>query len=94
MIGLWIGWLVDRLFSGLVDWSVSPSAAPSFGQLVGRSVISSVTWLVSQLASLSFIQLVSSSFLTFVGHSCCHVFRLVGRSPGLVGLSVVWSVVW
>jgi len=65
-------------------------------------VISSVRWLDSRLASLSFIQSVRSSFRMFVGHSCCHVFRLVRWSPGLVGQLfskwvgwlVGWCVVW
>jgi len=98
-LGDWfVGWLLDRLFRGLVDWSVGSSAGLSFGRLFRRSVISSVRWLVTPLASLSFIQLVTSSILMFFGHSCCRVFHVVRRLPGLVvcmvGLSLVKSVVW
>ena len=75
MIGLWVIWLVDRLFSVLADWSIGSSAGLSVGRLAGQSVISSIRWLVSSLASLSFIQLVTSSILMFVGHSCCRVFH-------------------
>jgi len=94
-LGDWyVGLLVDRLFSGFVDWSVGSLAGLFFSRLAGWSVISSVRWLVSP----SFILSVSSSILIFVGHSCCCVFHLVRRSPGLVvcmdGLSIVQSVVW
>jgi len=35
-------WLVDRWFSGLIDWSVGSSAGRSFIRLVGQSLFSSV----------------------------------------------------
>ena len=80
---LW-GWFFVQRFGGcwLVGWLVSCLV----GWRDGRS-------LVGGSVGLSFIQPFGSFFLMFVGHLCGRVFRLVGRSPGLVvclvGLSLV-----